>query len=737
MSHTIARRILSFALSLSMALSVCSPAVVLAQATGVRVENHTQADGRVTISNVRIDGVAAPEIGAALDGTAEVSADPSVSWEIPVLWVRDDLSLATKAEEGRSYLPALAFYVPEGYAIEGDAYQVSLSDSLTELFGGNEIVSVYNAATAVTYILPASIRDFFGAVRGGEAEKRSDEAAESSPVAAGPSADVSPATAGTSDESTPEEEQGLGGDDGDARQSTVDVYCAQTAKDNFSVEDLEWLIDLIFDRLEPQAVELLLNSFPAFRTASENGEIGTQIGLYIYYLEGDKDGLPEHETASPRSLAYVTDKAVKEEDVYRYCYLMAVNIDDLVVTENEKPVHDANTGKLVLSRDGESVRNLENTLVHELFHAFMDDYNRTGMTGVLKTSDYIFDKNGGLIDKDANDRFAKLAFPSWFFEGSASAVQNVYQYRKDVFDGLRTNTQGKLDDNYSRGTLLDNYLNGKLNGKSAYYDLGFCSGYDGDKEIDNTPSAYVCGYLATLYLSDLVNIKNTGSSAIIIENEKIEGVSMEKLCKGLNDALERMHKGETLDQVIADVSPVDENGVKLYKDTSDFEAKFIKGPEISQANGLTQYSGDGDEKSVSFVVDYLNYVLYVNEQEGRSNETNGSILFPIDEDFVTPLDATKESSSEFYKIVGSNKAVESTVPDSVAFAGGGKSNPDAPAQSAAEDTTAEQDVESSQQAEAEEDTSVAADGDVSADESQGFEQPSCLSADEVASQDVS
>lgn len=69
----------------------------------------------------------------------------------------------------------------------------------------------------------------------------------------------------------------------------------------------------------------------------------------------------------------------------------------------------------------------------------------------------------------------------------ASAVQNVYQYRKDVFDDLRTNERGELDDNCSRGTLLGNYLNGKLYGKSAYHDLGLCGGYDGDKEIGIRP----------------------------------------------------------------------------------------------------------------------------------------------------------------------------------------------------------------------------------------------------------
>lgn len=78
----------------------------------------------------------------------------------------------------------------------------------------------------------------------------------------------------------------------------VDIHCAQTARDEFSEEDLEFLLDLVVHKLEPQAVELLLDRFPAFRTAADQGQIGREIGLYVYCMEGDDDGVPEHATAS-------------------------------------------------------------------------------------------------------------------------------------------------------------------------------------------------------------------------------------------------------------------------------------------------------------------------------------------------------------------------------------------------------------------------------------------------------
>ena len=150
-----------------MVLSVCAPATVaLAESRAVEIQNHTQVGGHPTIRNVRVDGVDAPRAGAPLDDAARVAADPGAAWDIPVLWVSDDLALATEAEAGRSYLPVLAFYVPQDLELSGDVARVELSDSLTALFGGAEIVSVYNDATGITYILPASLRDLFTANKG-------------------------------------------------------------------------------------------------------------------------------------------------------------------------------------------------------------------------------------------------------------------------------------------------------------------------------------------------------------------------------------------------------------------------------------------------------------------------------------------------------------------------------------------------------------------------------------------
>ncbi|MBR3316791.1 MAG: hypothetical protein IKG21_03065 [Atopobiaceae bacterium] len=678
MRHRVVDRIIACTLSAVMALSVCMPAPALALLANVEVENHSQGNGGSTVSGLVIDGVSAPAAGQELDGDAVVTSAEGATWDIPVLWVSDDLQLATQAEEGRSYLPALAFYVPEGCELEGDAYAVRLSDSLTELFGGQEIVSVYNAATGVTYILPASIRDFFAASRGNES------------AAANAGHNTADATA----------VQGNGIQDGVApagtvpaeQRSLVEIYCAQTARDALSDEDLEWLLNLIINTLEPQAVEYLLNSFPAFRTGAENGEIGTQIGLYVYWYTGDKDGIKEHEDASRDALAYVAANAVKTGDAYKYCYMIGVNVDDLLARfPGSDPLRDESTGKFMLMRNGDKVLELENTIVHELFHALMDDYNRTGMAGVTNTNDYVLDSEGMLLSEEITQRYAKMHFPTWFIEGSATAVEHNYQFYKEFFDGLRMGENDEIQNYFTVSTLVECYLNGKVDSKNAYFDLVNCDGGvdNNGQEIRNTASAYVCGNLAVKYLADLASVKNTGYSSLIFENGTLENVDTNRLRMGLNSILERMHKGETLDQVIADISPVDASGAKIYKDTDDFANKFIKGPILERLpNDQATYSTNGDENSTVFVCMYLNYLNYVSNLPGRENNANGSILLPVDIDVNSPLDPTKNTQSDYLKIVASNREVPSTVPDSVAYAGGGKSDPEAAVAAASDEPVA-------------------------------------------------
>ncbi len=645
MTHSLFSRVLSIVVAFVLVTAFAMPATALAVQTEVEVDNHALAGDQPTVSGLVIDDVAAPNPGDTLDNTAKVTSAEGVEWEIPVLWVADNLELATDAQEGRSYLPALVFYLPQGYSIDGSEFKVTLSDSLTELFGGSEVISVYDAQTGITYILPASLRGFFVNAQQNTSENQSGNQS-SSEASEAPS--------------------------GSYVRSLVDIYCSQTARDAFSDEDLEFILDLILNKLEPQAVELLLDSFPAFRAAADQGQIGREIGLYVYYKDGDKDGIAEHEAAPPDALAYVGYNTVIDGDNIKYCYMMAVDLSSLAqLDDDDNPVMNPATGKFVLVREGEAMTTLENTIVHELLHAIMDDYNRTGMLGATDIRNAVTDEEGDFPTKELEDLYNTIHYPRWFIEGTASSVENVYAFRYNMFKMLRAKegSETTFNDIYDVDSLLYNYLNATSDKKNLYFDLEFSGGYDENgNEVDSDQSRYVSGYLATLYLSELAAKK--GGESAIKEDETTVAISSERLRAGLNSILERMHNGETLDQVVNDLSPVDANGKKLYSDTNDFEAKFIKGVGSETATG-TNYSGD--EASLQFTTTFLNYLVALEKTMGQDEKPNGSILMDFATDLASPLDGTKDSYSDFLQIVESNEMVESTVPNEVALAGGGKS----------------------------------------------------------------
>ena len=662
-------RLVAVFLAVMLALQGVLPSVSFATQRTVSVDNHTSTTNEATaLTDVTIDDVDKPVAGSALDQTATVVASDDVTWDIPVIWVRDDLAMRNDVTtSGHTYLPVLAFFVPQGYALAEDVYTVTLSDALAGLFGTEEIISVYDASSGITYILPASLKDLFARAR---SEESATVPSEATTTIAQPSENAT-AVAQPSDDETDNEPV--------SNKTLVEIYCANTARDVLTDEDLQWLIELIIDYLEPQAVELLLNSFPAFRTAANNGEIGKEIGLYIYYKKGDKDGKPEHEGAS-EALAYVSRDAVEIDGTLKFCYMLAVDVDDLVkLDEEDEPMVNEQTHRYMLIRDGENMDTFKNTIVHELFHAIMDDYNRTGMAGAAKLEDMLTDSNEAFINPGASERFYALRYPSWFVEGTASAVENVYQFRYRIFQMLRSLPTddgkwgvGPLNDVFTNKLLINNYLNGYYStGKYAYFDIGFSRGgldKDGDV-IDTNASRYITGYLATLYLCDLSARQcYNGQSSVKIVDDTIT-VDSQMLRTGLDSLLQRMHEGSTLDELINSVSRVNGSDEPLYADTDAFQAKFIKGVR----NGDTF---EGDAESQVFVTSFLNYMLHLERNLPNGQKPNGSILFEFSKQFSSPLDVSKKYTSQYLQIIDSNQYVPSTVKNDTTNIGGGKSSLD-------------------------------------------------------------
>ncbi len=648
----LSRKAIAVIAAVALAASLCLPVVAWAAQPNVSLENRTLDRGQSAsdvhfLSGLVIDGVDAPRAGEALDDTAHVTSDQGFEWDIPVLWVDANLQLATQSQQGVSCLPVLAFFVPDGYALQGDTFTVRLSDSLVRLFGTDEIVSIYDARTGITYTLPSSIRGFF-APASTPAEVARDAAA------------ATPTTPATT-----------AGPAAPAEPTWIEIYCAQTAIEVLSEDDLNFLLDLVINKLQPQAVELLIAKFPAFAEAADANQLGRSISLYVYFIHGDKDGLPEHETVPENSIAYVAGDAIDRGGV-KYCYMIGLDTSVLLEIDDEGKYVRDDTGRYILVRTGEAIETLKNTIVHEMLHAFMDDYNRTGTMGGTNPNDVVTDRDGIPPTEELAKRYQCIVFPRWFTEGAASSIENVYQYRYNNFKLMREATPGArvYETWFDQTTFLVNYLNGKLEGKPLYADLCYSIGYDeNENRVDNTQSAYVMGYVATLYLSELMARATTGSA--VWTDGMSTSVSSDALRMGLNNILKELHEGATLDQVISEIAPVAEDGTKPYNSADEFESIFIKG--APRQGDL--YSGDED--SLAFAVTLLNYLQAISMEGGRKDPANGSILFDFNDDYTAPLDETKNVSSDFFKIVKDNQMVESTVPNDVALRGGGKSDPDA------------------------------------------------------------
>ena len=651
MMHQYLKKSLSVLVALMLVFAFSLPATAFAAKPEVQVDNHTAAGEQKTLTQIRIDDVDAPQAGTPLDDKAQVSSAEGETWEIPVLWMGDDLNLATEAVEGRGYLPVLVFFVPQDCTVEGGTFTVTMSDSLTKLFGNEDAISVYDSNNGVTYILPASLRDLFATARAqtheyNKTEPADDRASEQSGSASEPASDQA-------DEQETEEPS----DDVDG-QELIKIHCGEKVRASFSDEDLEWLLDLVMSKLEPQAVNLLISKFPAFNAAAAQQQIGREIGFYVYYKNGDKDGIPEHESAA-EALAYVNADSVMKDGALAYCYMIGLDVDDLVALDkDDNPIRNAATGKFSLMRTGKSLETLNNTIVHELFHAFMDDYNRTGMLGAKNLQDG-YTPGDKFVNDAQKELFLTLRYPKWFIEGTASAVENVYQYRYDDFQKLREKLdgdRGELADSFTRDALLFYYANLQ---PSFMLECAPNIGSSSDR------AAYSSGYLATLYLSQLAAQKDpTIGSAKNADGS----LSSENLRLGLNSILERLHNGETFDAVIKDISTVG-NSSPMYVSANDFEKRFIKGVD----KGNDEYSGDN--ASLAFTLDFLNYMLSIEKTPGRVNKPNGSILFDFSADFSEPLDPTKDTTSAFYRIINANTFTPSTVPGTVAFVSGGKSAP--------------------------------------------------------------
>ena len=413
------------------------------------------------------------------------------------------------------------------------------------------------------------------------------------------------------------------------KENPVLTYCSKSAIDHLGYDNMAMLYNLISDDILPQVVSQLTTAFPTFIETDGGKAIGERIGLVIYTSE-----FPDSVASSKESLAYVSGFPIGTES-----YICMLGVNALTLFEK-----DPKTGTYTFKESERA--NLENTVIHEMMHAFMNDYVRAGNT----------------TDKTNN-------YPGWFCEGIASAVENVYTFRYDQYSKIYGYSR---ENGESAEVCTDDLLKFYKEYSEVYPveggpthvpDIG-TSDDDG-----NRISAYTMGYLATLYLSYLAQADNPTDYSSFSAGE---------FRTGLNTIFSLLHSGHTLDEVISSISG------GMYKNTDDFTAKFVKGENGDGTNGKGE--SVTAEVSLGFCVSYLNYLGEVTTQLQKtdSNATaNGSILLPLDTAEKSPIKAQApegaKENQQYFNIYRDPRIEEedqpyvySTVDPAIAYQSGGK-----------------------------------------------------------------
>ncbi len=611
----------------------------------------TMSDGSTRfVKALAITNLDRPIHGKLLDQSASVVTDTGISWDIPVIWVDKDgniIHVAIEIDDIVKSYPVFVFYMPEGYSLvlgENSGYDIQMPDFVVDLMKVNGVTTLSIPEGGMTYIsavLPEM--DGFKVIPEDtteEADSNSEEQADTSnddvrdeeqrqdPGNEDPNRQEDPVpdnpdpgpnheteepylTPETDNDKTPPATDLTY----DENLRLVQAHCDENVINIIGVDKLAALVNWVKNTLEPEAVNLLTSKFSAFRKASEKGELGKDLGLYVYYdTYYEEDGTTKDKSRSLASVDIVSDSSGNVK------YRLAVNAGGFYERDEE-------TGDYEFNKT-DAYSDLDNTLVHELMHAFMSDYTRTGMTG------WEYDKSDGTYDLAAED---DIKFPKWFSEGIASTVENAYQYWKDEYYQIFNDDKKSL---FSEDVMKKSYKN------NPEYNL------NGSEE----ESDYITGYLACLYLSYL-RAKQDNKDAISgsIETKDLR-VDSAVIRDGLNSILEDLHGGKTLDEIIAKASKVD--GKSLYKDTQDFEDKFIIGDST-------------DKESLKFCTSLLNYM---HKSSSGKKTANGSLLIDFSDTNTTQLSKSQlNDTQKAFNVTDSSNLATSTVNKKNALKSGGTS----------------------------------------------------------------
>ncbi|SET18603.1 hypothetical protein SAMN04487771_100741 [[Clostridium] aminophilum] len=627
--------LLSFVFLFSNLASVCAFAANDAVIDAVERDES----GNIALTGLSLTDVEEPREGKALDDRAKITTDQGVSWEIPVLWIDPAGNPVENFSEETTCFPIFVVYIPTGYSIKTSAsdgsFAIYLPEFVKNLYGDRDgSLFVSDPALGFLCITPVPLKFDLST-------RFSNQAPDSFAVPLNEKKD-------STDQQYPEDSDDDSSDSQDPHRDRVEpddpnkdpadelpylvrIHCDKSAIETYDAEFLNEFVTLLRYTIIPQAAKLLEESFPkSFGSATPDKEIGTQLGLNIYYNTTDFSGREEDWSGGS---AFLDGKNSSSTATYMYTFL--VNTGAIFITDSggvENIIQQDDNGKWTLVEGGRKA--LENIILHELFHAYMYDYNHTGMSTSAKTGDL---------------------FPFWFTEGTASSVQNVFQSRVTFFrylqvDNVRDTWAYKMD--YDTEHVLSRYLDTVLHGPTQDYTI--CNDIEQTLNEDLASANYVSGYLASVYLAGLAGVKYCDYTSEDLHDTQNNIYNMEVIRAGMEEILYQLHNNKPLDTIISEISD------GAYNDTDDFTKRFVKG--IQDEHGVYQ----GDQSSLQFVADYLNFL-----EDSTTMQPNGSILRQ-EQGYVSPL-TDEVVKSTFFNVVDSRTYVPSTADYYTALDTAGKS----------------------------------------------------------------
>ncbi len=345
--------------------SLCGWMTVVLIAVNLFSVKALAADGTVSpvpsgivLTGLNITYLDMPTPREPLDNMAVVVSDQQVSWAIPVIWTDARGNIVTVPVAGEKYYPVFVFFLPEGYSVGSSdpsgRFWIKLPWELTQLYGTDGLVFAVDPSLGITYImygLEYQSIEMSRTLVGVNDEIQRISAAESNAV--NETVSRSSRSNSSDDDDDDNDDPGNGGyggikdisgDEGyngandvsaDEIPETVRIHCTEQLISQVDAETLEWVVRLIKERLEPQAVNLLLESFPVFAEAAANEEISDEIGLLLYF--GD-DQMFDGAEAPGDAVAFVSVNLVLDEDNEIYAgNILAINFDNIMQwdVENE------------------------------------------------------------------------------------------------------------------------------------------------------------------------------------------------------------------------------------------------------------------------------------------------------------------------------------------------------------------------------------------------------------------